>query len=406
LNGVAGAALKISFVTHQLSYAGGGVSAVVESLSSALDQNLGNVRVLGLADDVWDTEHANWCGGKAEGFSTFGPSALGWAPGLYDSLVKEAPDLTHTHGIWMATSAQVANWGRRFGKPYIVSPHGMLEPHALTISSWKKKIARRLFEDRHLNEAHCIHALNSAEAEHIRQFGLKNPIAILPNGVSIPGRLLTDVQEPWLNEFPKKAPVLLFLGRVHPKKNLSGLVWAISELKRTNRLGSWKLAVAGWGQDSHTEEIRKLVSELQLDAEISLLGPLFGAEKDAALRHATAFILPSYSEGLPMAVLEAWAYGLPVAMTTACNLPTGFECGAAIEIPTSPKEMVGPLSDFLQMSGSNLEAMGRKGRTLVERDFSWDAVAASFVDLYKWALGEATRPDFIFDANEPIGRSL
>jgi hypothetical protein len=46
-----------------------------------------------------------------------------------------------------------------------------------------------------------------------------------------------------------------------------------------------------------------------------------GADKNAALAHANAFILPSYSEGLPMTVLEAWANGLPVFMTRECNLP-------------------------------------------------------------------------------------
>ncbi len=397
--------MKVALVTHALSHSGGGVSAAVEAISLALRKQSTGVRVLGLEDAAWLSDSQNWSGSRADAFPAIGPSALGWAPGLFESLCEDLPDLTHTHGIWMATSAQVADWGRRFRKPYIVSPHGMLEPHALTISGWKKKIARRLFENRHLNKAHCIHALNSAEAEHIRQFGLENPIAIVPNGVSIPGHLFTDVQAPWLNEIPKNAPVLLFLGRIHPKKNLVGLVRAISKLKRTGRLGDWKLAVAGWGQETHTEEIRKLVNELDLNADVSFLGPLFGAEKDAALRHASAFILPSFSEGLPMAVLEAWAYGLPVAMTSACNLPAGFECGAAIEIPTTAEKMVGPLTDFLQMSTSDLEALGRAGRTLVERDFSWDAVAASFVDLYKWALGEGGRPDFVFNADDKMGRA-
>ncbi|MCZ8370917.1 MAG: glycosyltransferase [Porphyrobacter sp.] len=382
------------------------MSAAVEATSLALCKQSLELRILGLEDAAWLYESQDWGGAKVDAFPAIGPSALGWAPKLFESLCKDLPDIAHTHGIWMATSAQVADWGRRFRKPYIVSPHGMLEPHALGISGWKKQIARRLFEDRHLTGAQCIHALNSAEADHIRKFGLRNPIAIVPNGVSIPGPRTADVPAPWVNQFAKDVPVLLFLGRVHPKKNLAGLIRAISDLKRTSRLGGWKLAVAGWGQQSHADEIKKLVSELDLNAEISLLGPLFGAEKDAALRHASAFILPSFSEGLPMAVLEAWAYGLPVAMTTACNLPAGFECGAAIEIPSTPEQMIGPLTDFLRMSGSDLEAMGRVGRKLVERDFSWDAVAASFVDLYKWALGEGARPDFVFEANDASGWAL
>ena len=43
-------------------------------------------------------------------------------------------------------------------------------------------------------------------------------------------------------------------------------------------------------------------------------------------------MLPSFSEGMPIAVLEAWSYGLPVLMTEACNLPEGFAAGAALQI--------------------------------------------------------------------------
>jgi glycosyltransferase involved in cell wall biosynthesis len=396
--------MKVALVSHYLSNAGGGVAAVLEALSAKLRAQTEAVHVFGLADKTWSNRQVHWKGAEAQALPTIGPKILGVATGLRSDIEEFAPDIVHTHGLWMYPSAVVSSWAGS-SKPFIVSPHGMLEPRALSISSWKKQIARRLFEDRHLNGAHCIHALNPAEAEHIRQFGLGNPIAIIPNGVSLPGLTRADVQAPWLNQFTHDVPVLLFLGRIHPKKNLNGLVCAISELKRRGGLGDWKLAVAGWGQESHIVEVRKLVSELDLNAEVSFLGPLFDAEKDAALRHASAFILPSLSEGLPMAVLEAWAYGLPVAMTSACNLPAGFECGAAIEIPCTPEEMVGPLTDFLQMSGSGLEAMGRAGRTLVERDFSWDAVAASFVELYKWALGEGGRPDFVFNADDKMGRA-
>jgi len=61
-------------------------------------------------------------------------------------------------------------------------------------------------------------------------------------------------------------------------------------------------------------------------------GPAFGEEKEELLRSASAFILPSFSEGLPMSVLEAWAYGLPVVITPECNLPEGFAFQAALEI--------------------------------------------------------------------------
>ena len=398
-------AMKLAIVTHWLSKSGGGISAVVEDFSRALLARKNSVDVLGLQDPRWDGDQVSWTGAPAQAFPVVGPKAFGFSPRLRIALTNSSADIAHLHGIWMHPSADMLAWSRG-GRPFLVSPHGMLDPWAVKRSAAKKRLVRLLYEDRALRAATCIHALNTAEADAIRAFGLVNPIAIIPNGVALPKPQQKQVQAPWLDLFPESAPVLLFLGRIHAKKNLSGLIRAISELKRTSRLGGWKLAVAGWGEESHAKEVRNLVDELDLHAEVSFLGPLFGAEKDAALRHASAFVLPSFSEGLPMAVLEAWAYGLPVAMTSMCNLPAGFECGAAIEIPTAPEQMVGPLTDFLEMSASDLEVMGRAGRTLVERDFSWDVVAASFVDLYKWSLGEGARPDFVFEANDEIGRAV
>ncbi len=68
-------------------------------------------------------------------------------------------------------------------------------------------------------------------------------------------------------------------------------------------------------------------------------GPLFGAAKEAAYRHADAFVIPSTSEGMPTVVLEAWAYNLPVLMTPQCNLPDGFHQQAAIRIETNPESI-------------------------------------------------------------------
>lgn len=389
--------MKIAFVTHRLSHSGGGVSAVVESLSAELGRRITDIRVLGLADHLWSSEKANWTGANVEAFSIVGPNALGWSPQLHYSLSIDAPDLLHSHGIWMATSAQVASWGRKWRRPYIVSPHGMLEPQALAISPWKKRAARCMFENSHLSGAVCIHALNAAERDHIRAFGLRKPIAVLPNGVALPSRLSVSGQPPWGQQFPRGARILLFLGRLHPKKNIASLIKSLGELKQSKQLGDWRLAVAGWGPAGYLEEIKNLTVDLNLRNEIAFLGPLFGKDKDAALEQAAGFVLPSLSEGLPMAILEAWAYGLPVVMTSACNLPQGFETGAALEIQTGSNCMAGALAEFFALPNSELKKMGEAGRVLVEQHYSWEAVADSFVQLYNWILGGGDRPNFIID---------
>ena len=103
-----------------------------------------------------------------------------------------------------------------------------------------------------------------------------------------------------------------------------------------------------------------------------------------------AFILPSFSEGLPMLVLEAWSYGLPVVMTPECNLPEGFASHAALEIRSGGGSFRG--SDFsfqqgmrtlLEMADQERSAMGMRGRRLVEAKFTWQKVAAQMRALYE-----------------------
>ena len=121
------------------------------------------------------------------------------------------------------------------------------------------------------------------------------------------------------------------------------------------------------------------------DVDVVFFGPVFGDEKDSLLRSAEAFILPSFSEGLPMSVLEAWAYGLPVVMTPECNLPEGFVCQAALEIRNAKmgNEKWDGLRALIEMTDQERAAMGMRGRRLVEERFTWPKIAAQMKALYE-----------------------
>ena len=143
-------------------------------------------------------------------------------PDMDERLDQINPEVLHTHGIWTYLSIGVPRWARRNQKPYIVSPHGMLDAWALDNSKLKKKVAAALYERRHLRGAACLHALCASEADSIRAFGLKNPIATIPNGIEIPeGRDLKS-------RYSAKKKIMLFLGRLHPKKGLENALraWA------------------------------------------------------------------------------------------------------------------------------------------------------------------------------------
>jgi glycosyltransferase involved in cell wall biosynthesis len=116
--------------------------------------------------------------------------------------------------------------------------------------------------------------------------------------------------------------------------------------------------------------------------DVLFYGPAFGKDKDALLRSADAFILPSFSEGLPMSVLEAWSYGLPVVMTPECNLPEGFASDAALEIRNSAGGFE-VIRTLIGMTDQERAAMGMRGRRLVEEKFTWQKVASQLKEIYE-----------------------
>jgi poly(glycerol-phosphate) alpha-glucosyltransferase len=105
--------------------------------------------------------------------------------------------------------------------------------------------------------------------------------------------------------------------------------------------------------------------------------------------------MPSLSEGLPMTVLEAWAYSKPVLMTPECNLPEGFAAGAALQIGTGREEIAAGLKQVIEMSDDDRRAMGNRGRNLVATKFSWPRIGEQMRSVYEWAFGGGATPEVI-----------
>jgi poly(glycerol-phosphate) alpha-glucosyltransferase len=262
----------------------------------------------------------------------------------------------------------------------------MLDPWAVRNAAWKKRIAATLYENAHLKKAPCLHALCRSEARAIRDFGLKNPICVLPNGVEIPQTSCSE-PPPWDSSLPAGANVLLYLGRIHPKKGLRELVMAWQKAIKSRGIGSeWFLVIAGWDQGGHENELKSLVSELGVADRILFVGPQFDVEKQQTFARAQAFILPSFSEGLPMVVLEAMAHALPVLMTPYCNLPEVFKAGAAFRIEPEVAPIAGTLGELGDMTEEERKNIGKKGLQLVSERFTWGRIAQEMRSVYGWLL--------------------
>ena len=417
--------LKTLFLSPSLSRNLGGIYEIIRSLSLELQRSGVDVQALGLIDEGWALDKKNWGSVPTRAFAFTGPRVFGFSSVLRNEVLKSDADLLHLHALWMHTSVIASDWARYKKRPYIVTPNGMLEPWALSNSGWKKKIAALLYENRMLRGAACVQANTEKELADFRAYGLTNPIAIIPNGVEIPeeskGERLRNGCKATAGPAKAKGEndgrkTLLFLGRIHPKKGLPNLIRALKKAldARPSTLDSckWQLVIAGWDQGGHEAELMQLCQELglsfshkmhkehkaeatsafSLQFSVFFHGPAFGKEKEDLLRRADAFILPSFSEGLPMSVLEAWSYRLPVVMTPECNLPEGFSADAAIRIETSGESIAEGLRTLFSMNDADLILMGDKGRELVKARFTWQTVAAQMREVYDWMLGGGAAP--------------
>jgi poly(glycerol-phosphate) alpha-glucosyltransferase len=376
--------MKIGFLVSSVSRDAGGLFESVRGLAKAVASINANVRVFGISDEQSAVDSQEW---RPLSVQTFRPQlrAWGYANQLLPAMLDADLDVLSVHGLWKYCSVASRRWHQRADRPYVVHPEGMLEPWALRNARWKKRIAALLYENQNLREAACLRALSEAEALSFRAQGLSNPICVIPNGVDLP-----DLSESNAGSRSHNRKTLLYLGRLHRKKNLANLIraWNHTFNSQACKSDSWVLAIAGWDQSGYESELKRIAAV----PSILFLGPQFGAEKSECYRACDAFILPSLSEGLPMTVLEAWAYAKPVLMTLECNLPEGFSADAAVRVGPSPEEIADGLRSIIEMSDDDRRAMGARGRDLVATKFSWPRVGEQMRAVYKWVLGGGTPP--------------
>lgn len=387
---------SVVHITSWLSRRGGGIPPVVWSLARE-NQRMGiDCLVAGLRDEYVEAD----CDGRNVPFVTgviIGPRALGFSPELGTQVCARAKPggIIHSHGLWMHPGTVARKCASQARCPLVISPHGMLEPWALNHSRWKKRLAGWLFEDANLQAASCLHALCNQEAEDFRRFGLRNPIAIISNGADISPPPPPAKVEYMVERFPamEGRKRLLFLSRIHPKKGLVNLLHAWKGVVPDFK--DWCLMIAGPDEVGHEEQLKSLSISLGIDDSVLFPGPVYGEDKKALLSAVDAFILPSFSEGISMAVLEAAGAALPVVLTRQCNFPELAGAGAAIEVSSEVPEIKAGLQQLLNLSDLERKTMGQRGRELMERGYTWDSMARQMVRVYEWLAGAAPRPEFV-----------
>lgn len=308
---------------------------------------------------------------------------------LASALRRAAPncDLLHIHELWHYPGYAAYEAARRFRKPYVVTIHGALDPWALNRSRLKKRVYMALVQRRVLDNAVALHVMSEAEKALVLGYNFRPPVHLVPNGVSVEALGDAPAIAPYWKRGPKgDRKVILFLGRIHHKKGLDILAKAFGEIAR-NR-DDVVLVIAGPDEGGYRARVEAMLRDAGAGDQAIFTGMLTGPEKLAAFRAADIFVLPSYSEGFSMAVLEALAQALPVVISRQCNFPEVGDSRAGLIIEPEVNQLASALWRLLD-SAEERRAMGECGKRLVMERYSWDAIAEQIIAMYQQTLGVA-----------------
>ena len=310
---------------------------------------------------------------------------LYWSPPLGAALKARLPDydLVHLHSVFLWPTWAAARAARRAGRPYVVSPRGMLVRALVTRKSWlAKALWIRLVERNTIRHAAAVHATSALEREQLGRFGFALPhTEVIPNGVELEtGALSPDSSV----SVPVDRPYLLFLGRVNWKKGLDRLIPALTLVPDVN------LVVAGNDEENYRPVLEVLAAREGVRGRVHFVGPVYGQDKQLLLRGALALVLPSYSENFGNVVLEAMAAGCPAVVTEEVGLADVVRSSGAGVVTGGTPEALGIALQRLTADAEARRAMGEKGRRIVATDYSWDSVASRMEALYGNIL--ASRP--------------
>ena len=291
-------------------------------------------------------------------------------------------DLIHVHEIWHYAGYAAYRAAKRNGVPFVLTIHGELSEWSLRHKGWKKRIYTKAVLDRILRNADALHAIIQAEKDRIVSLGYQTPVTVAPNGI-IPDQFRT-LPNPsrFLDRFPalKGKRVILFLGRLSPTKGLDILARSFSTISRN--LPNSALLIVGPDESGTKEKTKAILSsEGTLDRTV-FTGLLTGQEKLAAMACADVFVLPSHSDVLGIATLEAMAARLPVVITEGCNFPEVAEHGAGFVVEAKDEPVAEAISALLSDPDLRVR-MGENGRNLVTERYTWQATASKIADLYR-----------------------
>jgi len=358
--------MRVLAITQSLDpVKGGGMGMAMCDLHRAMAETCDDPTVAIGIDGQHVAEGENF---RVRWFPSVGPAGAYFNPQLGRAVEEEAEkaDCIHLHGFF--TYPMYAGWraARRHGKLLVRHTHGILEPWGLSQSRFKKQLARWIFEDRAIADTGLWRALTEAEADQIRRNGGRGKIAVIPTGIDLCPIDATPAPQ-------KSGKTLLFLSRLHKKKGLDLLLPAWEKVHR--RFPDWRLCIAGKDEDGTGIWAKDFVQKHGLAGSVDVAGSIAQERKFELVKSATAFVLPSYSEGFSMGILEAMASSLPVICTEACHFPEVESKAGGHVCAVSEEGVRRALEVILGADDAELAQRGAMARRFVESKFTWEILA-------------------------------
>jgi len=289
-------------------------------------------------------------------------------------------DYVYIYGIWNYPAIAAGAACRRHEVPYIVGPKTGLMRWPLQQGWLRKKLYLWLFGQRYLDSAWTMHYTTEVEQRESEQLGIDTPGFVVPNcmdfsefdSLPTPGQFRNEVG------ISSDAPVLLFLGRLEPRKGIDISLQAFARAR--NRVPDAQFIIAGSGNEGYVRKLRTLTKELAIADAVTFTGYVDATERLEALVDADTFVLTSHTENFAMAAVEAMATGTPVVLSKEVGVAEKAErAGAGTIVALDEENAAEELSNVLG-SSSLREEMGQKGPAHVRETYGREAVAAQMLD--------------------------
>lgn len=309
-----------------------------------------------------------------------------YIPGLKRAILQlDDYDIYHAQGVWQYPTYVLADVARMKNKPYLITPRGMLYPQDIAKSStFFKKFSLRWRLLRDLNKAACIQVTCVDEMNHCRNLGVTSPIAVIPNPVEIK-------DYPFRKE--DKVFRLGYLGRISPRKNVQGLIYAFAELKKDSK--DAELLIIGGGDKDYESFLEAEVKRLDLK-NVRFAGFLSGEEKDRAIASCSVLAMPSEFENLGNVILEGLVRRIPCIAThgSPWSELNSHYCGWWVEY--NQEAITSAVRKAINTSPEELQAMGERGYQLMVNNYSVTSIAKNMKALYNWILDKDEKPTFVY----------